>query len=382
MSSITLFMLPEPGHLLPTFRFALALQRRGHVVTYLSIPEFRDTIQSLGFRFHQVLANRFHDGFDTGTMFDTLDTGAAIYSKITSGFRSPWPTDAVVSDLAATSPDLIIIDSATVGFGFWSSTPGALRRLDCPILRVSATFTEEHRGFPGSDFESSLPELILCPREFDLPSSPVAPYQRHFVESSVLTSRPEPQFSWHWIDQSCRLVYCSLGTQSRQYPGAAGTLRKVIEAFRGFDKHQLVINLGGHQSAEEFGAVPSNVLLQRRVPQASILQYAATVITHGGLGTIKESILAAIPLIVMPFAHDQPQNANRVAYHRLGLRLDPHPCSAEGLRAAVLNAGGAEIRTQAVNFQRIFRNAEDRSPSVSHIERFVAQKSTVPAGQS
>lgn len=44
-------------------------------------------------------------------------------------------------------------------------------------------------------------------------------------------------------------------------------------------------------------------------------------ITHGGLGTVKECIHQQVPMIVIPLQYDQPINAARVEHHQLGISL-------------------------------------------------------------
>jgi len=53
-------------------------------------------------------------------------------------------------------------------------------------------------------------------------------------------------------------------------------------------------------------------------PQLAMLSRASVMITNGGLGTIKECIWSCVPMIVLPCSFDQPGNAARVVYHRIG----------------------------------------------------------------
>jgi UDP:flavonoid glycosyltransferase YjiC (YdhE family) len=54
-------------------------------------------------------------------------------------------------------------------------------------------------------------------------------------------------------------------------------------------------------------------------------------ITHGGLGALKETIMYGVPALVIRFDKDQPENAARVAYHRLGYRREAGSSSPEEL---------------------------------------------------
>jgi UDP:flavonoid glycosyltransferase YjiC (YdhE family) len=43
-------------------------------------------------------------------------------------------------------------------------------------------------------------------------------------------------------------------------------------------------------------------------------------VTHGGLGSVKECIAHGVPMVVVPLAVDQHDNAARVEYHGIGMR--------------------------------------------------------------
>ena len=70
------------------------------------------------------------------------------------------------------------------------------------------------------------------------------------------------------------------------------------------------------------GNSPANLYAFNRVPQLRVLQKCDFVITHGGMNTIFESIMAEKPLIVFPLSMEWDQNGNaaRVVYHGIGLK--------------------------------------------------------------
>jgi UDP:flavonoid glycosyltransferase YjiC (YdhE family) len=81
----------------------------------------------------------------------------------------------------------------------------------------------------------------------------------------------------------------------------------------------LVLATGSHLRPEEIGNVPANVVVLQRAPQITILKRASAMITHGGLGSVKECVAHGVPMLVFPLDVDQPGNAARVAHHGLGL---------------------------------------------------------------
>jgi rhamnosyltransferase subunit B len=63
--------------------------------------------------------------------------------------------------------------------------------------------------------------------------------------------------------------------------------------------------------------LPSGTCHCDYVPFSAVLPHAALLVHHGGIGTTAQAIAAGIPQLVVPSAHDQPDNAVRV--RRLGV---------------------------------------------------------------
>lgn len=64
-------------------------------------------------------------------------------------------------------------------------------------------------------------------------------------------------------------------------------------------------------------ALPPGVLHVPYAPFARLLPHAAALVHHGGIGTTAQALGAGVPQLVMPMAHDQFDNADRV--RRLGV---------------------------------------------------------------
>jgi len=65
------------------------------------------------------------------------------------------------------------------------------------------------------------------------------------------------------------------------------------------------------------GKVPDTVFVAEYAPYSELLPRAAVTVHQGGIGTTAQALRAGHPMIVMPFSHDQPDNARRV--ERLGV---------------------------------------------------------------
>jgi UDP:flavonoid glycosyltransferase YjiC (YdhE family) len=63
--------------------------------------------------------------------------------------------------------------------------------------------------------------------------------------------------------------------------------------------------------------LPPGVAHFAYVPFSQVLPHAAALVHHGGIGTCAQGLAAGVPQVVMPLAHDQPDNAHRL--RRLGV---------------------------------------------------------------
>jgi UDP:flavonoid glycosyltransferase YjiC (YdhE family) len=95
---------------------------------------------------------------------------------------------------------------------------------------------------------------------------------------------------------------------------SAEFFRVSVEACRAGGRRGILLT----QFPEQLPAhLPGNVRAFGYVPFSSVLPRAAALVHHGGIGTTAQALAAAVPQLVVPFAHDQPDNAVRV--RRLGV---------------------------------------------------------------
>jgi rhamnosyltransferase subunit B len=98
--------------------------------------------------------------------------------------------------------------------------------------------------------------------------------------------------------------------------------------------HRRAIFLTPH--AEQVPAdLPPTILWQDYVPLRSLLPHAAALMHHGGIGTTAEALRAGTPQLIIPLAHDQFDNAERVKALGVGARLDATRVTAQRLEAAL-----------------------------------------------
>ncbi|MBK7861039.1 MAG: hypothetical protein IPJ65_21015 [Archangiaceae bacterium] len=106
----------------------------------------------------------------------------------------------------------------------------------------------------------------------------------------------------------------------------------VSEAIRALNELpvQAVITLADEEYTVT-AAPAKHVRVERFVPHALLMPHLSALVTHGGWGTIGRALGVGVPLVVVPFALDQPFNAQLVEARGLGFALPYHALTAEDL---------------------------------------------------
>ena len=94
--------------------------------------------------------------------------------------------------------------------------------------------------------------------------------------------------------------------------GAAGAFyQHAIEAATRLER-RAVVQTGLYRQNRLPPSLPAGVITVDYAPHALLFPRAAAIVHHGGIGTVGEALRAGRPMLVIPFAHDQPDNAARV----------------------------------------------------------------------
>ncbi len=75
--------------------------------------------------------------------------------------------------------------------------------------------------------------------------------------------------------------------------------------------------------------LPASVRHFSYVPFSQLLPRAAALVHHGGIGTTAQGLAAGIPQLIMPMAHDQPDNAMRLMRLGVGEAIAPKDFRAQ-----------------------------------------------------
>jgi hypothetical protein len=181
----------------------------------------------------------------------------------------------------------------------------------------------------------NIPEVLLAPLELELSPAVKLPTQ-HYLGLCLNNNRIDLdvdeafnrkfQYILDTRKEGAKIIYCSLGTfYEDSNPMILQFLNNLLTAVSGLAfpvEFIFSIKTQIKQTLLHQRSLMPNVHFFSKVPQLSVLKNADLHITHGGLGSIKESIYYEVPMLVYPLdlVYDQNGNGLKVEHHGLGLR--------------------------------------------------------------
>jgi zeaxanthin glucosyltransferase len=408
---------PESAsHLDTASSVGLALMRRGHEVTYFGLLDAAHVTAQRGIRFVPLAPELYPEGSVRAALAPVRES---------SGLRSALHTMALFRKLAALRlralpellrragieglvADQLAPEAATVAqelgirfvniasavpinqdlsvppfFTPWQpslSPLGLLRNragyafFDRVNARVRAVVNERRRelGFaplsgPGAGL-SSLLQLSQFPEQLDFAYRTLP---RHVHRVGPLQDHDIAQ-EGAWSDDLRNgqpLVYVSFGTVNN---GVRWLYQRVLDALAS-EPVQVCLSLGGASVAEAGLDVPRGALVLSRVPQRSVLGRAAVFITHAGVSSSLEGLLAGVPMLAIPLANDQPGMAARLQYRGAARLLLPRHATLERIRTHTLSLlHDADYRARAVTLGDALRAAPGLPRAAQLIEEALA----------
>ena len=397
---------PYVGHVLPQMSIATALRDAGHEVAFYTGEAARPLVEAEGFelfpfkRVDEAAAAGYVDDLETQSkpgvtdprllrrtlrkwLVETIPDQVADLQPLLSG----WKPDVLVTDLSMWAPIVILWESAPIPVALSSTFLGPLipgpdappwglglkppRR---PVARlVSKTVTgaidlaakgmrrrlddlrAQHglgplgmsvNAFTGRlplYLVGNLPELDYNRR--DLPDTVhyVGTYQWH---------PPTPPETVAWLDSLPTERPWVHVTESTLRNADPFLLRAAAEGLGG-QPFEVIATTGRQRDAGNLGLgpLPGNVHVTQWVSHPALLPRCAAVVTAGGPATIMASLVAGVPLVIVPTTWDKPDNARRVVEAGVGVRVPPKKCTPEALREAVVRVTtDGRYRTRAEQF--------------------------------
>ena len=125
-------------------------------------------------------------------------------------------------------------------------------------------------------------------------------------------------------------------TCSTDYQADEKLALTAVEALRD-EPVRVVLTLADAYDTVTLAPAP-NVRVERFVPHGPVLERAAAVVCHSGMGIVQKAMAAGVPIAAVPFGRDQPEVARRVLEAGAGVQLRTKHLTPERLRATVREA--------------------------------------------
>jgi rhamnosyltransferase subunit B len=354
------------GDIHPLIALALELQRRGHQPV-LAVPElFRPKIVSLGLEFAAVGPILDPENNQLVAMLMDIRKGTertlreilfpAIrqsYRELLAAVQAKGGADLMVAgELVYQAP--IVAEVTRIPWASHVLAPlSFFSRYDAPVLPPYPMLARLQPALPGMGrviarfarwVTRSWPAPIYQLRsELGLGQGPdpifEAKHSPYLVLAMFSPLLGEPQPDWPKATKVTGFVF---------YDGDAGqrNLSPELERFLREGPPPLVFTLGsaavldagdfyqqsvqaavltgqravllvGNDPRNVPSGVPENVCVAHYAPYSKLFPHASVIIHQGGVGTTAQALRAGKPMLVMPYSHDQPDNARRV--RRLGV---------------------------------------------------------------
>ena len=155
-----------------------------------------------------------------------------------------------------------------------------------------------------------------CSRRFSPPSNRTGRPRRSSPASpsTIRTARRGCRLSWSASSIAARHPSCSPSARRRCW--TPGNFYEDSAAAAKILGRRAVL-LVGKDTRNRPPSLPDGVVAFDYAPFSELFPRAAAIVHQGGIGTTAQAMRSGRPMLVMPYAHDQPDNAERLV--RLGI---------------------------------------------------------------
>ncbi|HYM45566.1 MAG TPA: nucleotide disphospho-sugar-binding domain-containing protein [Solirubrobacteraceae bacterium] len=232
---------------------------------------------------------------------------------------------------------------------------------DRAVMPTINTLRAQH-GLPALDRYSDLLErpsllLALTVEGFEYPRGDWPANVR--MVGAVNWAPPLPTPAW-LVDLKDPLVLVTCSTERQR---DERLVRVALEALPAAGMS--VIATTAAHDPRAFDAPPGSRVV-RFVPHETVLERAACVVCHGGMGITQKALTTGVPVVVVPCGRDQLDTARRVEFAKAGVRLSPRRLTPARLADAVRTA--IERRAGAQRVSRAYAAAGGQAAAADAIE--------------
>ncbi len=364
MPKVILLNIPSSGHVNPTLPVITALRDTDIEVIYVSGAENQATVEATETRFisypdYLPTVNEFFQDVRT----DNFAQNAIALLKIGNEVL-PYVLDLIEQE----KPDFIMHDSLAA----WGKI--AARVTGLPVVCFISTFVLDNK-FAGKvmplktqlmmlpQIAATLPAFfrergkvrrtynVEPPSLFDplmamedhnivFTSVEFQPNGKHYADrcrfvGPIIGKRPAAtDFPFEILHNDRPNVYISMGTIAKNH----AFIRRCFDAF-GSMEAGFILSVGKQTDINTLGDIPGNFHVYNFVPQVALLPRVDAFLTHGGMNSVHEGLIAGVPLVCVPQQQEQAMVAAQLGMTGAGIPLQLVPpfgdVGAAQLREAV-----------------------------------------------
>ena len=374
------------GDLHPCLALALELERRGHHVTIAAAPFYRDKVRDLGFEFHGLRPDWDPTDSELIRRCEELKRGPEILFRqlVLPHLRATYDDLA----LAAADADLMIVGELVYAAPLvaeklnlpWASvilSPCSFFSSRDPSVLVNAPWLIHLRRLGWRAYLAGLElgrlaawhwwtpvralraELGLRRQADPLFKDKFSP---HLVLALFSACLAQPQPDWPPQTRQPGFVFYDRGYERAPERGATITDPLTeLNAFLALGDAPIVFTLGStvvHNPGNFYeasaaaakilgrravllgvpirtGGASANLLCLPYAPHSMIFPHAVAIVHQGGSGTTGQALRAGRPMLIVPYAWDQPDNAARVVRLGTGLTIPRNAYSVHTASSAL-----------------------------------------------
>ena len=365
MSRIVITTIGSLGDLHPKIEIALELRRRGHDVVFATHKEYKGKIEALGFEFQRMrpdnralhdpeemarmmdlktgteyviknwvctnLRDTYRDLIDIGEDADCIIAGEGVLAArmVAEKLNIPW-ISAILQPLAFLS----VHDASVLPVFPWLAKFRVINSISSRGIRLLAKIVTNSLVEPVHQLrqELDLPKLAGNPLVDDkyspylvlaMFSSVLAKPQPDWAKNTILTgfafydgNRAKTELTLElkqFLDEGEPPIVFTLGSAAVMTPDRF--YEESIQAVKTLNRRAVLL-MGKNSPPEN---LPKNIYATDYIPYSQIFPHACAIVHQGGIGTTAQALRSGHPTLIMPYSHDQPDNAARVK--RLGTSL-------------------------------------------------------------
>jgi MGT family glycosyltransferase len=388
----------DPGHAFPMIALGRALVERGHQVTLQTWGRWREAVEGEGMTF--AASPEYH-------VFPTRPRPMKPYEAVVAAAREIAP---LIGDI---QPDAVVADILTLAPALAAEQAG------CPVATlIPHVYPVGESGFPVYSIGARLPRTAagrtMWRRLARLSEGGLAQGRGELNETRRRLGLPALTHVHGGISRSLALV----GTfpqleYPREWPRAVKVVgplmweppfedvelppgdkplvlvapstsqdpdhRLLAASLRGLaDAPVRVLATWNRRPPPRRLAVPGNARLVEWVSYSRTMPHCDAVVCHGGHGTVIRALSSGCTVVACPAGGDMNENAARVDWAGVGVRLPRRYVSARPLRLAVMRAvEDASMRERAGRLAKWAACRDAGQNAATSIEELALRRATV-----